>query len=225
VQANGLHKTYRVGRATVSALAGVDIAVLPGDYVAITGPSGCGKTTLLSMLGALDRPTAGRVLVGGVDLSNLDRNRMAEVRSRLGFVFQFFNLVPNLTAQENVELGMSVGKVSRWERRRRAERVLDLVNLGHRTRHKPSDMSGGEQQRVAIARALARDPAYLLLDEPTGNLDPRSAAEVLELIDELNRRGTTIIMVTHSPSIARRAHRTLLMADGRLVHPDRVRYG
>jgi putative ABC transport system ATP-binding protein len=203
----------------VTALASVDLEVLPGEYVAISGPSGCGKSTLLAMLGALDRPTVGKVFIGKLDLSKLDDDGLSEMRSRIGFVFQFFNLIQSLTARENVELGLSVNNISRAVRRERAENMLDLVGLRDRMDHRPYELSGGERQRVAIARALARDPKYLLMDEPTGNLDSRSVIEILDLIKELNGRGTTIVIVTHAPTVAPQAKRQISMLDGRIVSP------
>lgn len=186
ITAQGLHKSYRVGEVTVAALAGVDLEVHRGEYVAISGPSGCGKSTLLAMLGALDRPTKGKVQIKNVDLSQLDDNGLAEMRARIGFVFQFFNLLPHLTARENVELGLYVINMPHAARRTTAERLLNTVGLSERFDHRPSELSGGEQQRVAIARALARDPDLLLMDEPTGNLDSKSAQSILDLVRDLH---------------------------------------
>jgi putative ABC transport system ATP-binding protein len=218
----GLRKTYRSGKASVEALAGIDLEIHAGDYLAISGPSGCGKSTLMAMLGALDRPTEGSVFIRGVDITTLDDAGLSEMRSRIGFVFQSFNLFQNLTAVENVELGMSISNVPRTYRRATAKHVLDLVDLGDRIDNQPRELSGGEQQRVAIARALARDPAYLLMDEPTGNLDSKSVTEVLKLIRNLNRQGTTIVMVTHDQGVARQAGRSISMLDGRIDSRSRL---
>jgi len=218
ISAQGLHKSYRVGKVTVEALAGIDLEIRRGEYVSVSGPSGCGKSTLLAMLGALDRPTKGKIRIRNVDLSQLDENGLAEMRAKIGFVFQFFNLMPHLTARENVELGMYAANIPRAARRTRAEKLLNTVGLGERFEHRPSELSGGEQQRVAIARALARDPDLLLLDEPTGNLDSKSARAILDLVLELHRqKATTIVMITHVPAIAKQADRSLLMADGKIV--------
>jgi putative ABC transport system ATP-binding protein len=220
LRAQGLRKHYRVGHSTVTALASIDLEIYPGEYLAISGPSGCGKSTLLAMLGALDRPTAGKVFIGKLDLSKLNDDGLSEMRSRIGFVFQFFNLIHSLNTRENVELGLSVNNVSRAVRRERAENMLELVGLHDRMDHRPYELSGGERQRVAIARALARDPKYLLMDEPTGNLDSNSVIEILDLIRELNYRGTTIVMVTHAPNVALHAKRQISMLDGRIVSPS-----
>lgn len=218
VRAQGLRKHYHIGRTRVEALADVNLDIYRGEYVAISGPSGCGKSTLLAMIGALDRPTEGKVLLNNVDLSQLDDDGLAEMRGRIGFVFQSFNLMPNLTVRENVELSMSVTDVPRGVRRRKADRILDTVGLEGRTDHLPNELSGGEQQRVALARALARDPDLLLLDEPTGNLDSKNAQTVLGLLRDIHRvKGTTIVLITHVRSIAQQANRNLSMADGRIV--------
>jgi putative ABC transport system ATP-binding protein len=212
-----LSKIYSSGETIVKALDGIDLDICPGDYLSISGQSGCGKSTLLAMLGALDRPTSGKVLFDGVDLTELDDNKLSEVRGRIGFVFQSYNLIHNLTVQENVELSLSISNVPKEERETKASDAIDLVGLSHRVEHKPSELSGGEQQRVAIARAIARDPAYLLMDEPTGNLDSRNVIEILNLIKELNRkRGVTVVVVTHSPAVAQQADRVVSMLDGRI---------
>lgn len=225
IRTEGLRKSYHLGKATVQALADVDLDIYRGEYVAISGPSGCGKSTLLAMIGALDRPTAGKVLINHIDLSQLDDNDLAEMRGRIGFVFQFFNLMPNLNVRENVELSMSVTDVPRAARRRKAAKILEMVGLGERTDHTPSELSGGEQQRAAIARALARDPEFLLLDEPTGNLDSKNTQIVLGLLRDLHRsRGTTIVLITHVRSIAQLADRTFSMVDGRMVFESQGYY-
>ena len=215
VVARDLVKVYGDG-AEVRALDGLTMTVERGEFVAVMGPSGSGKSTLLHILGALDRPTSGEVWVNGQNLArirDLDTFRARKV----GFVFQLHNLIPTLTARENVEVPMMGQPVGRRERRRRAEELLERVGLRDRMNHLPNQMSGGERQRVAIARALANNPALLLADEPTGNLDSQSGAEVVALMRELNRDLGTTIIVTHDPSVARRADRILLMRDGRIV--------
>jgi putative ABC transport system ATP-binding protein len=217
VKTEGLKKSYKRGKLGVEALTGVDLEIYAGEHVAILGPSGCGKSTLLSMLGALDRPTSGTVAIGGIDLSTMNENQLAETRRRIGFVFQFFNLIQSLDARENVELSMSIAGVPRSERRKRAEALLALVGLEGRMYHKPHELSGGQQQRVAIARALANDPRFLLMDEPTGNLDSKTTMDILKLIRELNReKGITVIMITHDRSISQHANRVIFMMDGRI---------
>ena len=215
VDAIELKKTYMLGKVPVEALRGVNLKVESGDFLAILGPSGSGKSTLLNLIGALDKPTGGKLLIDGVDVSTLNDNKLADLRRRVGFVFQFFNLIPRFTARENVELSMSISDLDRAERRRRAEDVLETVGLKDRTTHKPAELSGGQQQRVAIARALATNPRFLLMDEPTGNIDSKTASEILTLIKALNeQKGVTIIMVTHDQRLAREAKRTVEMLDG-----------
>jgi ABC-type lipoprotein export system ATPase subunit len=216
VVARDLVKVYGDG-AEVRALNGLTMTVERGEFVAVMGPSGSGKSTLLHILCALDRPTSGEVWVNGQNLARIRDLDTFRART-VGFVFQLHNLIPTLTARENVEVPMMGQPVGRRERRRRAEELLERVGLRDRMNHLPNQMSGGERQRVAIARALANNPALLLADEPTGNLDSQSGAEVVSLMRELNRDlGTTIIIVTHDPSVARRADRILLMRDGRIV--------
>jgi ABC-type lipoprotein export system ATPase subunit len=216
VVARDLVKVYGDG-AEVRALDGLTMTVERGEFVAVMGPSGSGKSTLLHILGALDRPTGGEVWVDGQNLARIRDLDTFRART-VGFVFQLHNLIPTLTARENVEVPMMGQPVSRRERRRRVEELLERVGLRDRMNHLPNQMSGGERQRVAIARALANNPALLLADEPTGNLDSQSGAEVVALMRELNRGlGTTIIIVTHDPSVARRADRILLMRDGRII--------
>jgi putative ABC transport system ATP-binding protein len=215
VDAIELKKTYMLGKVPVEALRGVNLKVESGDFLAILGPSGSGKSTLLNLIGALDKPSGGKLLIDGVDVSTLNDNKLADLRRRVGFVFQFFNLIPRFTARENVELSMSISDLDRAERRRRAEDVLETVGLKDRTTHKPAELSGGQQQRVAIARALATNPRFLLMDEPTGNIDSKTASEILTLIKALNeQKGVTIIMVTHDQRLAREAKRTVEMLDG-----------
>ena len=221
VETHDLTKVYGDG-AEVRALDGVDLAMRRGEMVAVMGPSGSGKSTLLNMLGALDRPSSGRVLVNGQDLATIkdvDRFRARTV----GFVFQFYNLLPTLTARENIEIPMQGQPISRGKRRQRAEELLHLVGLGDRLHHQPAQLSGGERQRVAIARALANEPTILLADEPTGNLDSQSGMEVMELLQKINReRAMTMLLVTHDPRVARTAQRILSMQDGRIVDDHAV---
>jgi len=215
VEAINLKKTYMLGKVPVNALRGVNLKVESGDFLAILGPSGSGKSTLLNLIGALDKPTEGKMLIEGVDISTLSDDQLADLRRRIGFVFQFFNLIPRLSARENVELSMSIAGVSVIERRKRAENLLETVGLKERISHKPAELSGGEQQRVAIARALANNPRFLLMDEPTGNIDSKAASEIIRLVRRLNeKRGVTTIMVTHDQRLAREAKRALQMLDG-----------
>jgi putative ABC transport system ATP-binding protein len=214
VEAVNLRKTYLLGKVPVEALRGVNLKVENGDFLAVLGPSGSGKSTLLNLIGALDKPTEGKMLIEGVDVSTLNDNQLADLRRRVGFVFQFFNLIPRFTARDNVEVSMSIAGMSRDERRKHAEELLETVGLKGRMDHKPAELSGGEQQRVAIARALANNPRFLLMDEPTGNIDSKTASEVMRLIKSLNEKGVTIIMVTHDQRLAREAKRTVQMFDG-----------
>ncbi len=205
----------------VEALRGVDLDIEQGEYVAVMGPSGSGKSTLLNLLGCLDRPTRGRYVLGGQDISRLSDAALSEVRGRrIGFVFQSFNLIPQLTALDNIEVPLFYQGLHRRERRRRGHELAERVGLGARARHKPMELSGGEQQRVAIARALSNDPLILLADEPTGNLDSKTGQEILEVFDDLSARGRTLIVVTHDEAIASRTHRTVRMADGQVVKQD-----
>ncbi|HEY3280398.1 MAG TPA: ABC transporter ATP-binding protein [Gemmatimonadales bacterium] len=219
IEARGLAKTYRLGQVDVQALRGVDVDVAAGEFVAITGPSGSGKSTLMHILGCLDTPTAGTYRLGGEDVSGLSGKRLAQVRNRkVGFVFQTFNLMPRLTVEENVALPLKYrGGVPRAERRARALRLLERLGLADRVGHRPDELSGGERQRVAIARALVGEPAILMADEPTGNLDSASGAEVLRTFAELHGAGHTIVLVTHDPGVAARAQRIIQISDGRAV--------
>jgi putative ABC transport system ATP-binding protein len=218
VEAVKLKKTYMLGKVPVEALRGVNLKVEEGEFLAILGPSGSGKSTLLNMIGALDKPTEGKVFIGGVDISTLNDNQLADLRRRIGFVFQFFNLIPRLTAKQNVELSMAIAGLSREERRKRAEELLEIVGLKERMNHKPTELSGGEQQRVAIARALANNPAFLLMDEPTGNIDSKTANEIIGLVKRLNEeKNMTIIMVTHDQRLAKEAGHIVQMLDGVIV--------
>lgn len=218
VEADDLKKTFMLGKVPVNALRGVNLKVESGDFLSILGPSGSGKSTLLNLVGALDKPTEGKMLIEGVDVSTLNDNQLADLRRRIGFVFQFFNLIPRFTARENVELSMSIADMSRDERRKRAEDILETVGLKERMNHKPVELSGGEQQRVAISRALANNPRFLLMDEPTGNIDSKTANEIMELIKRLNEeKDVTIIMVTHDQRLAQETKRTAQMSDGVII--------
>ncbi len=218
VETVNLRKTYMLGKVPVDALQGVDLRVEQGDFLAILGPSGSGKSTLLNMIGALDKPTEGKVFIESVDVSTLNDNALADLRRRIGFVFQFFNLIPRLSARGNVELTMAIPGLGKTERRKRAEELLETVGLRERVNHKPAELSGGERQRVAIARALANNPRFLLMDEPTGNIDSKTAKEIIELVKELNEeKGVTIIVVTHDQQIALQAKRAMLMIDGLMI--------
>jgi putative ABC transport system ATP-binding protein len=218
VEAIDVKKTYMLGKVPVEALRGVNLTVQSGDFVSILGPSGSGKSTMLNLIGALDKPSSGTLLIDGVDISKQNDNQLAELRKKIGFVFQFFNLIPRLTALGNVELSMAIAEVNRTERRKRAIELLETVGLKERINHKPAELSGGQQQRVAIARALANRPKFLLLDEPTGNIDSKTASEVMGLLKDLNaKNGVSIIMVTHDQHLAREAQRTLQMFDGEIV--------
>ena len=218
VEAINVTKTYMLGKVPVEALRGVNLKVEAGDFVAILGPSGSGKSTMLNLIGALDKPSSGTLLIDGVDISKLNDNQLAELRLKIGFVFQFFNLIPRLTAHDNVELSMSIANMNKAERKKRAIDLLEMVGLKDRVNHKPAELSGGQQQRVAIARALANNPKFLLLDEPTGNVDSKTANEVLTLIKKLNvENKVSIIMVTHDQHLAREATRTVQMFDGEIT--------
>ncbi len=218
VDARGLVREYRMGAETVHALRGVSLTVREREYVAIVGPSGCGKSTLLNLLGVIDRPQSGELSIAGERVDRLNDARATEFRlRRIGFVFQRFYLMQALTARENVELPLAEAGMAGTERRDRALELLDYVGLRKRERHRPSQLSGGEQQRVAIARALANRPALLLADEPTGELDARTGAEMIALFDRLNADGTTIVVVTHDEDLARAAKRVVHMRDGEIV--------
>jgi len=207
-----------LGKVPIEALRGVDLRVEKGDFLAILGPSGSGKSTLLNMIGALDKPTDGQVFIEGVDISTLDDNGLADLRQKIGFVFQFFNLIPRLTARGNVELPMAIPSLDKKTRRKKAEELLETVGLKERVNHKPAELSGGERQRVAIARALANNPNFLLMDEPTGNIDSETSKEILELVIRLNKeKGVTTIVITHDQSIASQAKRKVQMLDGSII--------
>src|SRR5260370_26870198 len=220
---NNLHKRYQIGRPFVHALRGVSLEVLPGEFVAVRGPSGSGKSTVMNLIGCLDHPTQGTYWLSGKQVSQLSSQELARVRNRLiGFVFQGFNLLSRASALSNVEMPMIYAGLRKELRQRRARQALQLVGLGARLNHKPSELSGGQQQRVAIARALVNSPSLLLADEPTGNLDSRTSVEVMAILQALNQHGLTIVLVTHEPDIAEYASRQITFRDGRLVRDEPV---
>jgi putative ABC transport system ATP-binding protein len=221
VRARDVRRDYPLERDAVHALRGVSLEIEKGEYLAIVGPSGCGKSSLLNLLGAIDAPTSGSVEIEGRNVGTLGDREVTEFRLRhIGFVFQRFYLLPILTARENVELPMAEAGVPAAERRQRSTELLRYVDLGERVRHRPSQLSGGEQQRVAIARALANRPSLLLADEPTGELDARTGQEIISLFGRLNADGTTVVVVTHDESLARAARRIVHMRDGEIVQDE-----
>jgi putative ABC transport system ATP-binding protein len=218
-----VHKYYDLGETRVHALRGIDVSVGRGEFIAIMGASGSGKSTFMNILGCLDRPTTGRYLLDGNDVSGMDKRELAAIRNRtLGFVFQGFNLLARTTALENVQLPTLYTRIDKLERSKRAGDALALVGLTDRSRHYPSQLSGGQQQRVAIARALVNRPSILLADEPTGNLDTRTAVEIMEIFQRLNDEGLTIVLVTHEPDIAQFAKRIIVFRDGKIRKDDLV---
>ncbi|MGN6607599.1 MAG: ABC transporter ATP-binding protein [Jatrophihabitans sp.] len=217
-----VRKTYRTGAMEVEALRGVTLSIADGEYVAIMGPSGSGKSTLMHILGCLDVPTSGTYRLAGEDVGAMDELDLAEARNRrIGFVFQQFNLLPNLTALRNVELPLIYAGMPKEQRRRAAEAALARVGLADRVHHRPGELSGGQQQRAAVARALVGDPALLLADEPTGNLDSVATADVLALFDELHAQGRTVVLITHEAEVAERAARVIRVRDGRIAADER----
>ena len=217
VQFDNVVKTYQMGPVTVEALRGISLQVDAGDYICIMGPSGCGKSTMLNLLGCLDRPTAGRYMLGGEDVSRMEDDSLSSVRGgRLGFVFQSYNLIQQLTVLENIEIPLYYQDRPEHESRLLARQMAARVGLEHRLGHKPFELSGGQQQRVAIARALVNEPLVILADEPTGNLDSASGAEILRIFDQLNEQGKTLIMVTHDDMISAHARRVIRLRDGRI---------
>ena len=217
ISIEGLEKHYQMGDALVKALDGVSLTIDEGEIVAIMGPSGSGKSTLMNILGCLDRPTSGSYSLRGTNVATLDDDRLAEVRNKeIGFVFQTFNLLPRLTAVENVALPLSYASIAKPVRLARAHAKLELVGLTDRSAHRPNELSGGQRQRVAIARALINEPAMILADEPTGNLDSKTAREILGLLQELNDKGHTVVMVTHDAEVAANAKRTIHVRDGKV---------
>ncbi len=223
VSVRDVSKIYEMGNVDFHALRNVDLSIAPSEKLSIMGPSGSGKSTLLHLIGCLDRPTDGQILIDGIDTSALGDSELAEIRrEKIGFVFQFFYLIPTLTALENVELPMTFAGLGVRQKRDRARELLKLVNLANRVDHRPSELSGGERQRVAIARSIANDPKILLADEPTGNLDSASGREVIDLLLRLNEeKGLTLIIVTHDPYIADRAENTVQLKDGQILKGKR----
>jgi putative ABC transport system ATP-binding protein len=221
IKLEGLKKVFYTDEVETHALAGVDLTVKEGEYVAIAGPSGCGKSTLLSILGLLDTPSDGAYYLNGEPVSNLSGRDRAYVRNRqIGFIFQAFNLIGDLTVRENVELPLTYRNIAKPERQHQVEQALERVGMSHRTKHYPSQLSGGQQQRVAVARAIAGRPLILLADEPTGNLDSKNGEAVMKLLDELHREGATICMVTHDPRYAHHADRAIHVFDGQIVREE-----
>ena len=219
IRLNNIHRVFEVGDQQVHALNEVNLEINDGEYLSIMGPSGSGKSTLLNLLGLLDRPTSGEYILNDRKITTLSDDQQTELRrDQIGFVFQFFHLVPRLTALENIELPMVLAGISPAERRQRVEKILDAVGLEGRAHHKPEQLSGGQRQRVAIARATIMQPSVLLADEPTGNLDSVSGAEVIEVLEGLNRQGITLIVVTHDAALGGRAAREIKMVDGRIVN-------
>ena len=217
IEIKNLYKDYLLGDIEVNVLKGIDLEVLEGDFIAIMGPSGSGKSTLMNIIGCLDKPTSGKYFLDDTDISQLDSDSLAEIRNtKIGFIFQNFNLIPRTTALENVELPIIYSTNNHKEIRQRALQSLDLVGLSDRINHTPSQLSGGQQQRVAIARAIVNNPSIILADEPTGNLDSKAAATVMDILDKLNAEGTTICLVTHDPRSAKKAKRQVYLFDGEI---------
>ncbi len=222
IELEGIRKVYQMGTQQVHALRGISVEIGAGEFVAIMGPSGSGKSTLMNLMGCLDQPTAGRYWLDGRDVAQLGDDQLAQVRNKqVGFVFQQFNLLPRTPALKQVELPLTYAGVGRGERRRRAQAALEMVGLGDRLDHRPDELSGGQQQRVAIARALVNRPRILMADEPTGNLDSQSGAEILAMLAGLHADGLTIIIVTHDPGVGARAGRVLHIHDGQLLADER----
>lgn len=222
IELKDIMKTYQMGDSVVHALYQVNLKIEPGEFTSIMGPSGSGKSTMMNILGCLDRPTSGEYLLDGKEIAGYDDDELAHTRNaKIGFVFQNFNLLAKLTAQENVALPLVYAGVDEEERMERAKKALEAVGLGDRLEHKPMEMSGGQRQRVAIARALINNPAIIMADEPTGNLDTKSSYEIMDIFKKMNESGKTVVMVTHEPDIAEQTKRILVMRDGQLVSDER----
>jgi putative ABC transport system ATP-binding protein len=223
VEVRNIEKMYKLGKIGVPVLRGVSLSIEQGEFVSIMGPSGSGKSTLMYIIGCLDRPTSGEIYIKEKKVSDLSDRALAHIRGReIGFVFQTFNLIPRASAQKNVELPMTYQNISRGERKRKAEALLKKVGLGDRLRHRPNELSGGQCQRVATARALVNDPIIFLADEPTGNLDSKAGGEIMELFEELNEDGKTIVVVTHDQDIARHTQKIIGLKDGKIIGGDRI---
>jgi putative ABC transport system ATP-binding protein len=219
IKLENVEKVYHVGESAVNALSGVNVEINKGEFVAIIGPSGSGKSTMMNMVGALDVPSLGKVLLDGTDISKLHESELAQIRGKkIGFVFQTFHLIPTLTAKENVALPMMFQMVDSERRIKKAEEILKKVGLGNRMEHLPNELSGGQKQRIAIARALVNNPEVILADEPTGNLDSKTGKEIMDIFNNLNKEGRTIIIVTHDKDIARKASKVLKIVDGRIYN-------
>jgi putative ABC transport system ATP-binding protein len=219
IKLENVWKIYKMGDVSVNALQGINLEIKQGEFVTILGPSGSGKSTAMNMVGCLDIPTKGKIYLDSNDISQMDESSLAQIRGKkIGFIFQQFNLLPTLTAVENVTLPMIFQRMDKEERIKRAEKLLKMMELGDRMYHKPTELSGGQQQRVAIARSLANDPEVILADEPTGNLDSKTGTNVIHFLQELNKQGKTIIMVTHDSNLSSYANRTELLKDGKIVN-------
>ena len=222
ISLKNIRKTYDLGKVKIEVLKGLNATINKNEYVAIMGPSGSGKSTLMNILGCLDKPTIGNYVLNGTDVSQMNDDQLAEVRNKeIGFVFQTFNLLARLSGVENVALPLIYAGLNKANRNAKAESILQAVGLGHRMKHKPNELSGGERQRVAVARALVNDPSIILADEPTGNLDTKTSYEIMELFEEIHRKGNTVIIVTHEEDIARYAHRIIRIRDG-IIERDEI---
>ena len=222
ISLKNIRKTYDLGKVKIEVLKGLNATINKNEYVAIMGPSGSGKSTLMNILGCLDKPTIGNYVLNGTDVSQMNDDQLAEVRNKeIGFVFQTFNLLARLSGVENVALPLIYAGLNKANRNAKAESILQAVGLGHRIKHKPNELSGGERQRVAVARALVNDPSIILADEPTGNLDTKTSYEIMELFEEIHRKGNTVIIVTHEEDIARYAHRIIRIRDG-IIERDEI---
>lgn len=218
VETKALSKNYELGAGSVPALKEINLTIRHGEFIILSGPSGCGKSTLLSLIGCLDTPTGGEILLDGINISRFDKNQIADLRnSKIGFVFQMYNLLPDLNVFQNVQLPLVYADVGRDERATRAEKLLREVNMMHRLYHRPAQLSGGERQRATIARALINNPPLILADEPTGNLDSNSGIDIMNIFTNLNRKSVTIFLVTHNPEIHKYGNRVITMKDGRIA--------